>query len=94
MSEYHQFKPSRAFNGISILKLPADKLTLNRGVFVTYDPLHLTPARQQKDFKRPEEDGTRSKETQVVLEGLQRILKRKEEKPKTFEEFSRVRTVR
>ena len=94
----HQAKISRAWNGDSILALPVDRLFLNRGVFATYDAAKFSapPRFQQPGQQRPPQDKQDpSKDTSVVLEALQRILRKKEDKPNLpFGEFGQARPVR
>ena len=95
----HQHKVSRAYNGDSILDLPVDRLLLNRGVFPTFDGATFKPAPRGPhpgENQRPAKDEQDpSKDNHVVLEALQRILRKKEDKPnKPFAEFGQARPIR
>ena len=95
----HQHKLSRAWNGDSILALPVDRLLLSRGVYATYDGAKYRPpprvARPGDNQRPPQEKGDSSKDTHVVLEALQRILRGKEDAPnRPFAEFGQARPIR
>lgn len=82
----HQARISRAWNGDSILDLPVDRLFLNRGVYETFDGGKFLPAPgfQQGQQRPPQDKQDTSKDTSVVLEALQRILRKNEDKPSSF----------
>ena len=94
--EEHHHKISRAFNGDDILRLPVDKALVRR-VFATYDRKHYTPAVGvlPQQTRQPEK-GSSQKDTSVVVEALQRILRGKEDEPnrKPFAEFGQARPIR
>ena len=95
----HQHKISRAWNGDSILALPVDNLLLRKGAYATFDNRDYTPAPQKlpqgAQNVPPKDQGSREKDNAVVLEALQRILRKKEDKPnKPFSEFGQARPIR
>ena len=94
----HHNLVSRAYNGDSILQLPVDRIFLNRGVFATYDGKNFRPAPRMRqpgqDERPPPDSGSASKDTTVVLEALQRILRKKEDKPDSWGEFGQARPIR
>jgi len=67
---------SSAFNGISVLDLPADRIALNRGVYATYS-LNLEPIKVNapREHSVPNNTQDTQKETQVVVEALQKLLR-------------------
>jgi len=74
MRRKHRY--SSAFNGISVLDLPADRLLLNRGAYPTYN-LKLKPIHRLKprEHVAPDNKQDTSKETQVVISALQKMLR-------------------
>ena len=68
---------SSAFNGISVLDLPSDRLQLSRGVYSTYRS-DLMPQREAIRRKLPQQnmkDDAKSKETRVVIDALRKLMR-------------------
>ena len=87
-------KLSRAFNGDSILALPSERLLVRR-TYATFDMKNYKPApgvrQTMKAPQKPKDD----KDDEVVIEALQRLLRKKEDKPqRAFTEFGQARPIR
>jgi len=86
---------SSAFNGISVLDLPSDRLLLNRGVYATYS-LKLQPVRAAapREHTAPNNKKDPTKETEVVIQALQKLMRSEKIQQKPFAEFGLAHPVR
>jgi len=96
VSEYRQFRMSRAFNGGSILDLPLDMRVLAKGFYFTSDPKNFKPLPKtgaqplQKPPSQPQKEG----DSKVVLTALARLLKGNQDKNIPYEELGQSRPLR
>lgn len=89
-----------AFAGGSILDLPPDAKVLARGFYVTYDKRTFRPTpRNPQNFGQDQASQAKNKETgqqdsKIVLEAMQRILRKQPDKPRPFSELGQSRPIR
>ena len=96
--EVGHLKMSRAWAGGSILKRPTNPGLQARGFYFTTDmspPYRpVQPTQGSKQYAPTDTTQKQSQDNVVVLEALQRLLRKQKDAPKPFEQFGQARPIR